>query len=225
MKKLFNLNDPVGFIVAEFPGASAIFSNHHVDFCCGGERPLSEAAADGNAEPQALLEELNEAWQAFNLETSQYEDWARATPERLTRHIVETHHAFLRKNMPLIGELMFKVLQVHSLHHPELFKVHRIYGILRRDLEAHLVKEETILFPAIGSGVDTKEIIEELETEHVGAGDALKLLREITDHFTAPADACPSFKELYRLLQAMEQDTFIHVHLENNILFKGQLSK
>ncbi len=222
MKPLFTLNDAVGLIVAEFPGASRILSNYHVDFCCGGDRPLQEAAADGLVEPQALLRELNEAWEAFSMETSVFEDWVRVAPDKLVRHIVDTHHSYLRKNLPLIGDLLFKVLQVHSLHHPELFKVHRIFGILRRDLEAHLVKEETILFPAINSGVEGTQIIEELETEHVGAGDALKLLREITDHYTVPQDACSSFKEVYRLLQALEQDLFIHVHLENNILFKGQ---
>lgn len=223
MKPLFSLNDAVGAIVAEFPGASGILSSHYVDFCCGGERPLSEAAEDGKMDPQVLLAELNAAWQAFSIETSQYEDWVRADPEKLVRHIVDTHHSFLRKNLPLTGELLFKVLRVHSLHHPELFKVHQIFGNLRRELEAHLVKEETILFPAIGSGVETKQIIEELEVEHVGAGDALKLLREVTDHYTVPQDGCTSFKEMYRLLQALEQDTFIHVHLENNILFKGQI--
>ncbi len=220
MKPLFTLNSPVGALVAEFPGASAILSNYHVDFCCGGERPLKEAAKDGNVDPQALLDELNEAWQVFNVETSQYEDWARANPEKLIRHIIDTHHSFLRKNLPLTGDLLFKVLQVHGATHPELFKVHQVYGTLRRDLEAHLVKEEAFLFPSIGSGVNTGAILEELEAEHEGAGDALKQLREITDHYTAPADGCTSFREVYRLLQAVEQDTFIHVHLENNILFK-----
>lgn len=222
MKPLFSLNDPVGKIVAEFPGASGILSKYHVDFCCGGERSLEIAAGDGSKDPQALLVELNDAWQTFSIETSQYEDWVRVSPEKLIRHIVDTHHLYLRKTMPLVGELLFKVLQVHSVNHPELFKVHRIFGILRRDLEAHLVKEETVLFPAINSGVNTERIIKELEGEHTGAGDALKLLREITDHYTVPKDACPSFREVYRLLQSLEQDLFIHVHLENNILFKGQ---
>lgn len=222
MKPLFTLNTPVGSLVAEFPGASAILSNYHVDFCCGGERPLQEAAKDGSMEAGLLLKELNDAWQAFSLETSQYEDWARATPEKLVNHIIEKHHSFLKKNMPLIGDLLFKVLQVHGARHPELFKVHQLYGQLRQELEGHLVKEEVFLFPSIGSGVNTQGIIEELEAEHVGAGDALKQLREITDHYTAPQDSCPSFREVYRLLSVLEQDTFIHVHLENNILFKQQ---
>lgn len=220
MKPLFTLNSPVGALVAEFPGASAILSNYHVDFCCGGERPLKEAAQDGSVDAQALLDELNTAWEAFSIETSQYEDWARATPEKLIRHIIDTHHSFLRKHLPLTGDLLFKVLQVHGASHPELFKVHAVYGNLRRELEGHLVKEEVFLFPSIGSGVNTGAILDELEAEHEGAGDALKQLREITDHYTAPADGCASFREVYRLLQAVEQDTFIHVHLENNILFK-----
>lgn len=220
MKNLFTLNDAVGALVADFPGASAILSAHHVDFCCGGDRPLSEAAQDGTVAPEVLLEELNTAWQAFSLETSQYEDWARATPEKLVNYIIDTHHSYLKKNLPLVGDLLFKVLQVHGATHPELFQVHGVFGNLRRELEGHLVKEEVFLFPSIRSGVKTATIIEELEAEHAGAGDALKQLREITDHYTAPADGCASFREVYRLLQALEQDTFIHVHLENNILFK-----
>lgn len=83
--------------------------------------------------------------------------------------------------------------------------MHRIFGTLRRDMEVHLVKEEVFLFPAIGSGVDIAMLINELEAEHVGAGDALKQLREITDHYTVPQDGCASFREVCQLLQVFEQ--------------------
>lgn len=221
MKKLFTPDTPIGTLVAEFPGAAAILNTYRVDYCCGGERPLKEAALDGPLAPEALLQELNTAWETFRIEETQYEDWARSTPEKLVDHIIAVHHSFLKKNLPVIGELLFKVLQVHGPHHPELFEVHQLFGGLRQELEAHLVKEEAFLFPAIAAGEGTAALIEELEAEHEGAGDALKTLREVTDHHQAPADGCASFRELYRLLSALEQDMYTHVHLENNILFKG----
>lgn len=42
-----------------------------------------------------------------------------------------------------------------------------------------LIKEETILFPAFSSGVNTERTIGELDMEHFGAGDAQELLRKI----------------------------------------------
>ena len=59
----------------------------------------------------------------------------------------------------------------------------------------------------------------ELEDEHDTAGDIIKELRELTDDYQLPEDACNSFKLTYQLLQDLEADLFQHIHLENNILF------
>ena len=55
--------------------------------------------------------------------------------------------------------------------------------------------------------------------EHDCAGNALRGLRQTSNGYAAPSDACISFQTLYRALAAFEADLHQHIHLENNILF------
>ena len=47
----------------------------------------------------------------------------------------------------------------------------------------------------------------------------LKQIRHLSRDFTAPTDACASYRTLYQAMEAFEQDLHQHIHLENNILF------
>ena len=58
-----------------------------------------------------------------------------------------------------------------------------------------------------------------MEHEHDSAGTALRTLREISQGYTAPPDACISYQTLYKALADLEADLHQHIHLENNILF------
>jgi len=55
--------------------------------------------------------------------------------------------------------------------------------------------------------------------EHDDAGNLVKEIRGLAANFTAPEDACTSFKALYQGLEAFEADLHLHIHLENNLLF------
>jgi regulator of cell morphogenesis and NO signaling len=59
--------------------------------------------------------------------------------------------------------------------------------------------------------------------EHDRAGKLLVELRRTTTDYTAPADACASYRTLYARLEALELDTHLHVHKENNVLFPAAL--
>ena len=58
-----------------------------------------------------------------------------------------------------------------------------------------------------------------MEHEHDSAGRALHALREISQGYTAPVDACVSYQTLYKALAELEADLHEHIHLENNLLF------
>ena len=99
---------------------------------------------------------------------------------------------------------------------------------------AHMQKEEQILFPYIERLERAEEGKEPFEApffqtvcnpvhmmmqEHDSAGDALKEMRKLSGGYQAPAEACESYREVYRSLAEFEADMHSHVHLENNILF------
>jgi regulator of cell morphogenesis and NO signaling len=58
-----------------------------------------------------------------------------------------------------------------------------------------------------------------MAADHDDAGALLAKIRELTNNFTPPEGACPTFRALWQGLQEFESDLHRHVHLENNILF------
>ncbi|WP_069998114.1 iron-sulfur cluster repair di-iron protein [Cellulosilyticum sp. I15G10I2] len=229
MNQRFSLEDSIGAIVARFPGAADIFYTYHIDFCCGGDRPLKTAVNAQNLDGSEIINVLNNKYQAFLERNATFTDWAKQTPSLLIEYIINTHHSYLREKLPQLSAYISKIMKVHGQSHEELFKVHKLFNHLRTELEAHLVKEEELVFPLIKKYEREKDplqkeqilkVIEELEKEHTGAGDVIKLLREVTEHYTVPQDTCVTFERTYQMLQEFELDLFQHIHLENNILFK-----
>jgi regulator of cell morphogenesis and NO signaling len=140
----------------------------------------------------------------------------------------------VKENIPFISELANKVASVHGDRHPEVIKVAEIFSQIAKDLSLHLMKEENILFPFVkqlteaarnGQKVSLAPFgtvnnpTQVMEMEHEQAGEDLGAIREVTNGYSLPADACTSFTILYKKLQEFENDLFTHVHLENNILF------
>ena len=44
-------------------------------------------------------------------------------------------------------------------------------------------------------------------------------MREVTNDYAAPDDACNSYRALYYELEQLEKDLHLHIHLENILLF------
>jgi regulator of cell morphogenesis and NO signaling len=78
------------------------------------------------------------------------------------------------------------------------------------------VAKEPALPPPFGS---VRNPVAMMRNEHDGAGNALRSMRQISDGYAAPPDACVSFRTLYQALAAFEADLHQHIHLENNVLF------
>lgn len=57
--------------------------------------------------------------------------------------------------------------------------------------------------------------------EHEAAGDILKELARLTDDYEVAEWACTTYKLVYLKMHDLEKDLFVHIHKENNILFKG----
>lgn len=228
--KQISVNDTIGSIVNTFPTAANVFKHHKIDYCCGGDRFLIEAIVEQKLSEEKVLADLNQAYLAFQSASQNHgTNWLIAPIDQLVTHILNTHHAYLYATLPKLSELTTKILRAHGTNHPELSKVHKLFHQLKAELDSHLIKEETIQYPAIEAYLATGsleqlkqavEVIKELSDEHTGAGDVLKTLRDITKDYLVPEDGCNTYHTTYRLLEELESDMFTHIHLENNILFK-----
>lgn len=225
----FNTSQSIGDIVSMMPKASEVFKKYNIDFCCGGNRPLVEAIRGQQLDEQEVLKKLDEAYEETRKYTERV-DFRQMAPGELIDYIVNTHHVFVKRILPELSELTAKVLRAHGANHSDLFKVHKLFHTLKSELEQHLIKEEEILFPLIKEyDIEPSEellnrigkVMKETEDEHETAGDVLKELRRVTGEYRVPEDGCSSFSLTYEKLQELEADLFQHIHLENNILFKG----
>lgn len=224
----FHSSQKIGEIVTKFPKSADVLKEYRIDFCCGGDRTLLTAIKEQSLSEPEVLDRINNLYEEFKNMESEDKNWEEAPFSELVDHIVNVHHAYLQVELPKISELTAKILRVHGEHHPELSKVYKLFHSLKMELEQHVIKEETIQYPAIKEYEKNKtkaaldkavNITKELEDEHVGAGDILKKLRKVTNDYTVPEDGCNSYRLTYVKLMELEADTFQHIHLENNILF------
>jgi regulator of cell morphogenesis and NO signaling len=90
-----------------------------------------------------------------------------------------------------------------------------LFPYIERMAAAHLRREP--IPPAFFGTVERP--IANMVADHDDAGTLLADLRRLTNDYTPPAGACPTFGALYQGLAAFEADLHQHIHLENNILF------
>jgi len=216
----------------EAPQTIPLFEKLGIDFCCGGNRPLEEACLASNLNIEEVLKSLETAL-AQAVRPSERELQTGSLAE-LISHIVKTHHVFVRTQIPQIEKLLEKVYDKHGLNHPELGRIRNVFRGLAQELMMHLMKEENILFPYVERMEESvmqhepvlpppfgtiANPVRMMEHEHDNAGIALKSIRESSNGYNPPADACTSFRALYTALASFEKDLHQHIHLENNVLF------
>jgi len=222
----------VAEIAGAMPRAIPVFQKHGIDFCCGGRRALSEVCSERGVGFDAIVDEIEVAGlRPAGADT----DWATEPLGALIDHILASYHAGLRQELPRLLALAEKVATVHGANHPDTLPALRdTFRSLKDELDAHLEKEENVLFPYVRElGTAARGLrpafsiplglasgaIGVMEREHAVAGLALKTIHRLTDGFRPPDDACGSFRALYAGLEIFEADLHTHIHLENNILF------
>jgi regulator of cell morphogenesis and NO signaling len=211
--------------------AIRVLEYHGLDYCCGGKQPFDEACTAKGIKPESIFREIEEA----KVASVAGRDWQTAPLDELVKHIVGTHHEYLKLDLPVLAQRLDKVVSVHGARDPEVLpRMAEVFSGLRAELEMHMHKEEAILFPFIElygrAEAQNRPVppvpfgsianpIAMMEREHTSAGDALGEIRTLTHDFELPAYACSTVRALYEGLQVLESDLHVHIHLENNILF------
>jgi len=218
-------------IALEYPSSIRVFEAYGIDYCCGGRKPLAEACAAGNLAMDEVIAALETAAQTPSAIGT---DWSQASLEELSEHIVRTHHAYVKKELPRLAALAQKVVDRHGATTAELPLIQAALAKLDEELTQHLAKEEAVLFPYIvllehakddggakphGCFGTVANPIAMMTQEHDAAGALLAEIRLFSHGFTTPDDACPTYHAFFDGLQDFERDLHQHIHLENNILF------
>ncbi len=200
-------------IARDLPGATVVFRRYKLDFCCGGNQSLREAAAAGGVDAGTIERELGA------LAPAEAEAPEAALP--LIDHILTRFHETHRRELPELITMARRVEETHA-QHPEVPKgLASLLEHIAEAIEEHMQKEEQILFPMMraGAGGMVAGPIEVMEHEHVEHGERLRQLEAMTHDHTPPADACTTWQALYAGTRKLVDDVMQHIHLENNVLF------
>lgn len=219
----------IGDILSENYSRARVFEDYDIDFCCGGDRPLKEVCDRNDIDLDQLVKELQAVDENGSSDES-FEDWES---EDLIDLIQDKHHDYTENAIARISRYLNKVRQVHGENHPEVLELADLWVEMGPEMLQHMKREDDVLFPYARrliradepKSVETPEIgsarklIESMDEEHDEVGGRLFEIKELTDEFTPPEDACGTFRALYSDLEDFVDVTMEHVFLENSVLF------
>lgn len=211
----------LGELAARVPFATKLFHRHHLDFCCRGNQRLQDACRTKGLPEEEVVGELHRLMRGKD-----EIEWGGVSNSDLTRHIIDQYHDSLRATVPEILRLAKKVEMVHADHPACPTGVTGMLTEMWDELETHMQKEESILFPMMREEwglIESGGPVRQMMHEHQEHGDALERLRRVCNEYRCPKDACPTWKALYLSLGALEEELMEHIHLENNVLFQRAL--
>lgn len=204
----------IGELAATLPGASAIFREYHLNFCCGGDVRLAEAATRHGIDVGEI---------AMRLAALGGDAGADHPPDTdgLIAHIVRRYHERLRRRLPELIRLAIRVEAVHRRDAAVPVGLAYTLKHLQDELVPHMLREQEALFPVmrIDGGRPAKELIACSRREHDRHGALVRELEALAGGLRAPPHACDAWRGLCAGTVELVHGVVEHVHLENNVLF------
>jgi len=217
-------------IVTTHHKTAYVLEKYGLDFCCGGKHTLANACQEKGLDATHIATELQSViglpdGEMLNLETR--------SQNELINYIVSRHHQYMKEAMPAIHLHLSKVSTKHGNRFTYIYQVVELFDRLQKEMNDHLTKEENILFPIIANlensssegnqcfpwGREIMVPIQVMETEHESAGNIMRSIRELTNNYSYPSDACMTHRLCMTELQDFETNLHLHMHMENNLLF------
>ncbi len=221
----------IGELVAQDYRSASVFKKYGIDFCCQGNRTISDACTAKKIDVGVVLNDLNAIGNVSNSAGIDFKSWPL---DLLADYIEKTHHRYVEDKSPELMAHIETICEVHGNNHPELHEIKELMGQTVSNLTQHMKKEELILFPFVRkmenakrrgellqkpSFGSIKNPINEMESEHSAEGDRFRDIERLSNNYTPPADACNSYRVAFAMLKEFQDDLHLHIHLENNILF------
>lgn len=158
--------------------------------------------------------------------------------DKLSDHIVETHHRYVRDAVPSIQACARKAVEKHGAAHPELKQIAETFDTMAKALEEHMAGEEKYLFPFVKKMLTAKRDggklprpgFGKLEVplkhhyeDHDAAAKAMQQIHELSNGYQQAQDAGATVTDLYKHLRTFEADLKEHIRVENEVLFGKSL--
>lgn len=229
---LLNPEDTISQIVQSDYRTADVFKKYNINFCCGGQVSLQATCMLGDHNYNRILNDLEEATRDIHLSNIlQFDQWKI---DFLIDYIINVHHAYLYQAIPTLELALTSFMEGHKKKYPELTKINELFLELSDVLLTHNRHEEEIIFPYIKQ-IDIayrrkesygnlfvrtlRKPLRNVEEEHNVISGILKNIKEKTNNYDFPNNACTNHQVLYHKLRELHEDLVQHKHLEINILF------
>lgn len=205
----------LGEIAVALPGATALFRVAKLDYCCGGDMRLNEAAAAHALDLDRLVADLR------GLRAENVASPADLDSKTLIETIVTRYHRVHSREIPELITLAERVEAVHRNHADVPAGLAALLKHMLGELTMHMQKEEIVLFPQMtqGATMPLEYPIATMMEEHREHGAELEEVLRLTNDLRVPDDGCATWRALYSGIQKFADDLMEHIHTENNILF------
>lgn len=217
------LDMQLGEIATQVPGATAILFSHKINFCCNGDKTLKEIINKKNLNEQDIVPYLEELASRNGAAT----DWSDVDNNTLIEHILTRYHQVHREQLTELVRLAARVETVHGNHPlcPNGLANH--LSQVKQDLEQHMHKEESILFPMLSGDYPPMVAgpIGVMMSDHEHHIEEIEKIYTLTHDLNIHPEACNTWRALYLGLQEFVTDINMHIHIENNVLFSRALNK
>lgn len=214
----------VSDIVRLNPATIKVFQRHEIEFCCAGKVPLGEVCRQHALDEGAMLAEIGEAL----VRPDAPGNWTSAPVGAVAAYVARRFHQPLPEELARLSRMADKVVQRHGERLPEtLMPLHYTFRRLQSILLSHTAAQEAGLLSDLAasdlSGLHEPSRLdraaEAARRELADGVDAVSDLDALTQAYTPPVDACPTFRGLYFGLSELDRETRLHRQFECDVLF------
>lgn len=228
-----NTSHTISELVASNAHTAPVFEKFGLDFCCKGNRTIETACREAGVPVEQLVAALEQT--PVQGSGPDYRSWPL---DLLSDYIEKKHHRYVTAQIPILQQYLEKLVRVHGNKHPELLEIKNLFDGCAGELTMHMKKEELVLFPFVRRLLRARDTGEHsisspfgsvanpvamMMHEHDTEGDRFHRIAALSNHYTAPANACNTYRVTYALLKEFEEDLHLHIHLENAVLFPGAI--
>src|SRR6478735_8915472 len=127
-------NRTVRELATEIPNATRTFEKLGIDYCCGGSKSLRDACAHAHVSVDDVLIALEQGGTFKQTTEAGLPDFSNGSLGVLIEHIITTHHAYVKQELPRIQQLLNKVVSVHGKTHSELGSIRETFQRMSAEL-------------------------------------------------------------------------------------------
>src|SRR5690349_16892639 len=111
-------------VAVKMPESTRLFETLKIDYCCGGNRLLTDACESAGVTVDNVIAMLAQLSESKKKDTV---DFQQLSLTELINQILDTHHVFTKVELERLPALIEKVTKAHGANHPELFKVRELF--------------------------------------------------------------------------------------------------